>query len=157
MGQEQSNSREGICGVNLCEDRTKDLPKVPRRHPGRKMLRLHEVRMFMFRSAIFIRQTLPLLSLNPHPWPGCICTYTKYERIPAPLQAAESSNIDAMVAALREGVALGVRDTYGNTALHRAAHHGNIEGVELLLSAGANPLITNSNGQTPADGNALRL
>ncbi len=69
-----------------------------------------------------------------------------------PSQAAESSNIDAMVLALREGAAIGARDACGNTALHRAAHHGNIEGVELLLSAGANPLIVNSVGQTPADG-----
>jgi hypothetical protein len=57
-----------------------------------------------------------------------------------------------MVLALREGAAIGARDACGNTALHRAALHGNIEGVELLLSAGANPLIANGIGQTPADG-----
>jgi len=41
-------------------------------------------------------------------------------------------------------------DSAGNTALHWAAYRNHPEVVEYLLSAGANPEITNqSDGQTP--------
>lgn len=40
-------------------------------------------------------------------------------------------------------------DLMGSTALHWAVFHGNIEAVELLLKAGANPNATNLNGVTP--------
>ena len=40
---------------------------------------------------------------------------------------------------------------FGNTLLHGAVISGDLEEVERLLSAGANPDIANRDGRTPAD------
>jgi ankyrin repeat protein len=39
----------------------------------------------------------------------------------------------------------------GYTPLHEAAQHGDIELVELFLSAGADPSIRQDDGETPAE------
>ena len=46
---------------------------------------------------------------------------------------------------------MNAQDQAGYTALHRLASFGNLTTVELLLSAGADPLIINSNGKTAVD------
>jgi ankyrin repeat protein len=40
---------------------------------------------------------------------------------------------------------------FGNTLLHGAVTSGDIQGVEQLLAAGADPGIANRDGQTPVD------
>jgi uncharacterized protein len=39
---------------------------------------------------------------------------------------------------------------YGFTPLHAAAQHGDVELLELLLSAGADPTVARDDGETPA-------
>lgn len=39
-------------------------------------------------------------------------------------------------------------DQYGWTALHASCVHSNVEVVRLLLAAGADPIITNTNGKS---------
>jgi ankyrin repeat protein len=66
------------------------------------------------------------------------------------LRAADNGSADAVKSLIRAGAAAGAHDGYGNTPLHRAAMHGHIEVVKLLLreySAEVN--IKNIDGYTP--------
>ncbi len=56
---------------------------------------------------------------------------------------------------------LDVQDKWGKTALHKAAAHGNNEGVSMLMAAGADCNTQDSFGNTPLhaairNGNILR-
>ena len=46
---------------------------------------------------------------------------------------------------------LGVRQRHGFAPIHAAAQHGDMELLELLLSAGADPSAATEDGATPAD------
>ena len=47
------------------------------------------------------------------------------------------------------------QDPFGNTLLHSAVVSGDLEEVQRLLAAGADPGIANGDGRTPADAAAL--
>ena len=47
------------------------------------------------------------------------------------------------------------RDPFGNTLLHSAVVSGDLEEVQRLLAAGADPGIANRDGRTPVDAAAL--
>jgi len=57
------------------------------------------------------------------------------------------SNLQKVIAAKR--IALDCSDDRGNTALHKAAWHGKMEAVRLLVKHGAKTNIANATGKTP--------
>ena len=63
-------------------------------------------------------------------------------------RVATSRSVGSCVAA---GADVNATQHGGYTPLHEAAQHGDVEMVELFLSAGADPTIAVSDGGTPAD------
>lgn len=53
-------------------------------------------------------------------------------------------------------IGINASNSQGNTPLHRAAYTDNVELVELLLQAGANPNARNYNGRTPGHNAAFK-
>jgi ankyrin repeat protein len=51
--------------------------------------------------------------------------------------AARDGDLEAVAAALKEGMPVDVKDEYGDTALNLAAEYGHLEIVEHLMAAGA--------------------
>jgi hypothetical protein len=52
---------------------------------------------------------------------------------------------------LQHGAAVDQQDAYGNTALHRAALHDELQAVKILLRYGADPNAENHDGDRPLD------
>ena len=69
-----------------------------------------------------------------------------------PLHRAAYENRIQVVKLLLEQDAIDVhlRDDHGATALHHAAANGNTEIVNLLIASGADTLVADSDGRTPA-------
>ena len=65
-------------------------------------------------------------------------------------RAIDSAIPEMIEVMLAYGADIDSRDIFGNTMLHRAALDGNIEIVNLLIEAGASPLLRDSLGFTPA-------
>ncbi len=65
------------------------------------------------------------------------------------IDAVKAGDIDAVRSLLADGVAVGVAEVDGTTALHWAAHHDHLDIVGVLLDAGATVDATNRYGVTP--------
>jgi len=70
------------------------------------------------------------------------------EKYPIHLRALES-DLDGLIAIIVKNKNLDELDDHGNSPLHWAVLRGDIEIVEELLKAGANPNICSSDGFTP--------
>eukprot|EP00050_Salpingoeca_kvevrii_P004502 m.254788 g.254788 ORF g.254788 m.254788 type:complete len:346 (-) comp11007_c2_seq2:1022-2059(-) len=66
-----------------------------------------------------------------------------------PLHAASRVLIARML--LKNGACVNAPAEDGSTPLHEAAKYGNWRGCQIFLEFGADPLLKDSNGQTPAD------
>lgn len=62
--------------------------------------------------------------------------------------AAKQADVAGIRALLSQHVDVNAADVDGTTALHWAAHHGNLEIVDLLIGAGANARVSNRYGVT---------
>lgn len=70
-----------------------------------------------------------------------------------PLMYAASAGHDAVVSFLiTRGAVIDLRNQYGETALHVAAHAGRAHIVRLLLDLDADPLALDKSGKTAAEG-----
>jgi len=65
------------------------------------------------------------------------------------VQAVKNHDTATTKALLKQRIDVNAPDVDGTTALHYAAHFGDLETVKLLLAAGANAKITNRYGVTP--------
>jgi uncharacterized protein len=65
--------------------------------------------------------------------------------------AAASGRADLVKMVLRAGADPNARQMMGYTALHAAAAHDNVEMAQALLDAGADALLLNDEGKSPAD------
>ncbi len=64
-------------------------------------------------------------------------------------KAALESNHEYAIELINQGVSLDELDESGHTPLHWAVFRGDIELVEILLKAGANPNVISDDGVTP--------
>ena len=62
----------------------------------------------------------------------------------------KSSLVRVMSERFAGGADVDARQRHGYTPLHAAAQNGDVELLELLLSAGANPSVAKDDGETPA-------
>ncbi|MBV9503788.1 MAG: ankyrin repeat domain-containing protein [Acidobacteriia bacterium] len=67
----------------------------------------------------------------------------------APADAAQNQDREALRALIRQHANLDAPQPDGTTALQWAAHWNDLEGVKMLLAAGANPKLANRYGVTP--------
>jgi len=65
------------------------------------------------------------------------------------INAAESKNHDAALALIGQGADVRAKDVDGSTALHWAAHFGDVELTDKLLRAGAEVNVSNDYGSSP--------
>lgn len=66
-------------------------------------------------------------------------------------EAATANAPEVIAARLSEGAAVNMPDELGNTPLHLAAKDNHLDIVHLLLNGGADPLLKDAAGKTPAD------
>ncbi len=69
----------------------------------------------------------------------------------APIHSAAAGRRSVALLLVERGADVRVPQRHGWTPLHTAADHGDLELVEALLKAGADPAATNDDGVSPAD------